>query len=62
MSALINLAQKVFRKDESTEEISLGDLDIVNLSVVSWAQRKELNMSKKNICFTFLLSLLVVGI
>ena len=50
------------RNDEATQEISLGDLDIVKLSLISWAKRKELGLSKWTLAVTATLSLLVVVI
>ena len=56
MSALI----KFFRRDDPTEEVNLGDLDIVKISLIAWAERKNLELSKKFICSTCCLSTVVV--
>ena len=62
MAQILKKINKIFREEERTESVTLGDLDIVKISTLSWVERKELNFSKKFICSTFCLSLVVITV
>ena len=60
MTQVVKKINKLFRDEERTESVTLGDLDIVKISTLSWVEREELNFSKKFIFSTFCLSLVVI--
>lgn len=60
MTQLVKKINKIFREEERTESVTLGDLDIVKISTLSWVEKDEMNFSKKFICSTFCLSLVVI--
>lgn len=60
MTQVVQKMTKIFREENATETVSLGDLDIVKISTIAWCQRNTMGFSKKFICSTFFLSLVVI--
>ena len=60
MSILLNTFKKFFRKENSSETVAFGDLDIVKLSAIAWIQRNEIGVSKKFLATTWCLAVAVV--